>query len=389
MQSLSEIFDTVLAAYGAAGLFMLAMLLAAFCVQMQRWCGVYAKVAGFRLAGRVKKRNDVPPVSVVLPLYGENLAYLDDGLPQLLNQRHMERYEVVVVYVGNDDNFFTDLSRLRQIYPHLVTTQINFTPCYPVSSKMALNIGIKAAHYEHVVMTTPDARPASSLWLSTLSKAFMYGDIVIGYCGVERAKGFSDLVFREWQMNEAVGWLHAAIKGRPYGASRHNLGFTKTLYYSVRGFSHLNLNAGEDDLFVQRVATADNTAPVCTAVASCRERRWGDWRWWFSRVHASGVTRRFYPPEARNVADVELLSRTVFFILAVAIMALMPLECKIAALALLLVRYFAVWFVILRTARRLGERNIASRHFIYDIIEPALHAFVRLTLRKSADSAWR
>ncbi len=389
MTQFTDIFSDVTAAYGAAGIVLLAVMLAAFGVQMQRWCRVYGRIAGFRLVGRRKIRAEEPPVSVIVPVFGENVAYVEDVLPQLLHQECRHAYEVVVVYVGNDDNYFTDILQLRRIYSNLVATQIDFTPYYPVSAKMALNIGLKAAHYEHVIMTTTDARPASSRWLALMSKGFMYGDVVVGYCAVERTKGLSDLIFREWNLAESMGWLAGAIAGRPFGATRHNLGFTKTLYYSVRGFNHLNLNAGEDDLFVQQIATADNVAPVCSAAASCVERRWGDWTWWFGRRHATGVTRKFYPSPARNIADVELISRTVFFVAAAAVMALLPAELKIAAAAVVLLRYLAVWLVVLRTARRLGERSLASRHFVYDIIEPLLHAFVRLSMRKRDDNAWR
>ncbi len=389
MYNFSDIFNSVLSSYGAEGLLLMAVLVAAFCVQMQRWCGIYGRIAGFRLVSRRKIRDEEPPVSVIVPIFGENIPYLDDTLPMLLSQKHKAEHEVVVVYVGNDDNYFTDLSRLRQIYPNLVATQIDFTPYYPVSAKMAINIGLKAAHYEHVIMTSSDAQPTSERWLATMSKGFLYGDVVIGYTAVERMRGISDLIFREWTLSESMAWLASAIKGRPFGATRHNLGFTKSLYYSVRGFNHLNLNAGEDDLFVQQIATAENVAPVCSAGAANIERRWGGWAWWTGRRHASGVTRQYYPAWARNIADVELLSRTVFFATAAAAIALLPSECKIAVAALVALRYAAVWFVMLRTARRLGERGLVGLHFIYDLTEPLLHACVRLSIRKKEDNAWR
>jgi len=388
MERFSEIYSAVADLYGTEGIILAALILATFAIEIYYYAGIYAPIAGFRLQKRRKILDAEPPVSVIVPVFSENLAYLDEGLVELLTQDY-DRFEIVAVYVGNDENFYADLVRLRNLYPHLKTTQIDYSPRYPVSVKTALNVGIKAATNEHVVMTTTDASPASKRWLSLMAKGFMYGDIVLGYCGLESKKGFLDHFFREYRLTESMAWLASAIRRRPFGATRHNFGFTKTLYFGVRGFNHLNMNVGEDDLFIRRIATADNVAPVLSPSAACIEKRWGGLSWWYNRTLYRGATRKYYPFGARNFMAFELVVRILFFAATICAMAAMPFEYALAAAGLLAVRCCTVAFVMLRVSRRLGERGIIGRHILYDIVEPFVRAYIRVSLLKRNENAWR
>lgn len=388
MERFSGIFCNFWQEYGIAGAVLVAILFVTFIIELYYYFGVYASVAGFRLSKRTKRTTKEPPVTVVVPIFNENLAYLDEGLVALLTQDYA-RYEVVAVYVGNDENFYADLSNLTKLYKHLKTTQIAFTPCYPVSTKMALNVGIKAASFEHIIVTTTEATPASSRWVALMAKGFAYGDIVLGYCGIERTKGFSNRIFREYRLATSVAWLASAIRRHPYGASRHNMGFTKSLYFGARGFNHLNMNVGEDDLFIQQVGTADNTAVVILPKATCFERQWGGWSWWFNRVRYFGATRRFYPLRAKTFSAIELWARVLFFASTVLALVFLPNELRITAGAMLAVRFLAVEFTLLRISRRLNEGNIVGMHFLFDVIEPAIRLMVRAMLCKHNASSWR
>jgi len=388
MENFSEICYGFWQVYGVAGIALVALLLATFIIEIYYYAGVYASVAGFRLSKRTKRMAKEPAVSVIVPIFNESLDYLDEGLVSLLTQDY-DRYEVVAVYVGNDESFYSDLSNLTKLYKHLKTTQIAFTPCYPVSTKMALNVGIKAATHEHILIPTTDATPASRRWVALMAKGFTYSDIVLGYCGIERTAGFSNRMFRELRMTKSVAWLAAAIRRHPYGASRHNMGFTKSLYFGVRGFNHLNMNVGEDDLFVQQVGTADNIAVVLSPKASCFEKQWGGWSWWFNRSRYFGSTRRFYPLRAKALSATELWARVLFFSSVALSLIFLPTELRIAAGVMLVLRFLVVEFSILRISRRLGEENIARLHFIFDIIEPVIRLTVRAMLCKRTASAWR
>ncbi len=374
-------------AYGGFGVVLGAIILVLFIVQISLHLGIYGRIASFRLMSRKQIRDKEPAISVVVPLFAEDNQYLDTTLTSLLTQDYAN-FEVVVVYVGNSDDFFADLQSLQRLYSHLSPVHIDYSPHYPVSTKIALNIGYKSAKNDFIITTSSDATPASERWLSLLAKGFMYGDIVLGYSGIEHLGGFRNFIFREYQFNDSVAWLAAAIRRRTYSASRSALGFKKSLYFDARGFDHLNMNVGENDLFVQQIATRDNVSVVLSPRAVCTERTWGGWGWWWRRLKLLQTTHRFYPKSALLSTIAELVIRVLFFAAVVVALVCMPWEFKVAALAVALLRYFAVIFVVIRNAGRLGESGVAAMHFIYDIIEPFLRFSLALLSYKKYKKSW-
>ena len=374
-------------AYGEVGIALGVIILALFIIQISLHLGIYGRIASFRLMSRKQIREQEPAVSVVVPLFAEDSEYLDNALTALLTQDYAT-FEVVLVYVGNSDDFFADIKSLQRLYPHLSPVHIDYSPHYPVSTKIALNVGIKSAKYDFIITTSSDATPSSERWLSLLAKGFLYGDVVLGYSGIARQGGFSNFIFREYQFNDSIAWLSSAIRNRTYSASRNALGFKKSLYFDVRGFNHLNMNVGENDLFVQQIATRNNVSVVLSPRATTVERTWGGWSWWWRRIKLLRTTHRYYPRGVMAPAIAELTMRVLFFAAIVTAIVCMPWEFKVAAIIFALLRYFAVMFVVIRNARRLGETSIATLHFIYDLIEPALRFVLAISMHKKGKKTW-
>lgn len=388
MEKIYDIIYSALMAYGGFGIALGAIILALFIVDISLHLGIYGRIASFRLMSRKQVRDKEPAISIVVPLFAENSDYLDNTLPTLLTQDYSE-FEVVVVYVGNNSDFFEDLHSLKRLYPHLSPIHIDYTPHYPVSTKIALNIGFKSAKYDFVVMSSSDATPSSERWLSLLAKGFLYGDIVLGYSGIAHNGGFQNFIFREYQFNDSVAWLSSAIRRRPYSASRNALGFKKSLYFDARGFNYLNMNVGENDLFLQQIATRDNVSIVLSPRATCTEQSWGGWSWWWHRLKLQQTTHRYYPKGATMATTTELIIRVLLFAAIITALVMMPWEYKMAALTVALLRYFVVMFVVVRNASRLGEIGLAATHFIYDIIEPFLRLAVAISFGKKHKTSWR
>ena len=371
--------------YGNLGIALGGAIILLFIIQISLQLSIYGRLASFRLMSRKQIRENEPAISVVVPLFTEDSDYLDTSLTSLLTQDYAS-FEVVLVYVGNSDDFFDDIKSLRRLYPHLSPVHIDYTPHYPVTTKMALNVGIKSAKYDFVITTSSDATPSSERWLSLLAKGFLFGDIVLGYSGIEKQSSFRNFIFREYRFNESVAWLTSAIRHRTYAASRNALGFLKSLYFDVRGFNYLNMNVGEDDLFVQQIATRDNVSVVLSPRATSTERVWGGWCWWWRRIKSLHSTHKYYPRWSKLPSVVELFFRVLFFAAVITAIVLMPWEFKLAAIIMTLIRYFIVVFVLVRNARRLGEATLAPLHFIYDLIEPLLRVFVALFSTKRKKS---
>lgn len=383
-----QLVDSFLTCYGWQGVALGGTMLLMLGVQLYYYIFVYGRIAGYKNNRREVKLSSEPPVSVIVPLFAEDYSFVEERLPLILAQSYPD-FEVVIVYVGHDADFYEDLSLLRTSFPQIVTTKIHLDPRFPISRKMALNVGIKSAHYEHMIFTSTDAVPQTDRWLSLMAKGFMRGDVVVGYCGFERAKGFANYLMRTWRMMHAVDWIARAVRRRPYRGTLHNFGFTKRLYFGNNGFSHLNMNIGEDDLFLQQVMTHDNVSVILSPRAMLREKVWGGLKWWLSQLRYFASSFRFYPLGVKWYIRWEMISRVFFFVAALGALIFMPLEYKLVAAGLLLLRYAAVAVEVRRIARRLGEEGIVLRYFVYDLLSPLWGVALNVLLLRRDDRVWR
>ena len=384
-----QYFDFFISHYGWEGIALAVAIFVLLGIQIYYYGIVFARISKYRNDHRPRRiEDDQPALSVVVTLYNENNAYLEQGLLMLLSQEY-QAFEVVVVYVGNDNDFYEDLSRMKLYYPNLRTTRIEAKNRFPISPKMAINVGIKSAQNEHIILTTPDAEPRSNRWLSLMAKGFTRGDIVLGYCGYERTRGLGNFVMRAERLTSAIEWLSAAIRLKPHRGDRNNIGFTKSLYFGVNGFGNLNMNTGVDDLFMQQIMTRDNVSIVLSPRATVNEKCWGGWRWWISQQRHFGSTHKFYPTEARTFGRWERVSRLLLFATTATALAVMPLEYKIAVGALLLIRYALVFATIKGICKRLGERGIVAAYPLHDIFSPLLSIFLNIVMLRKDPTAWR
>ena len=382
-------FDYIISHYGWQGTALAACILVLFAVQLYYYLIVYGRISRFRNSRRKKILESEPPVSVVVPLFSEDYRYLEESLPLILGQQYGATFEVVLVYVGASNDFYEELARMRLVYPNLTITKIEYNPRFPISVKMALNVGIKSAHNEHIIISTTSAQPATEQWLSMMGRAFMRGNIVLGYTAIEQKPGLKNYLMRMSRMQMSMYWMAQSVNHNTYRGSRNNFGFTKTIYFGTKGFSHLSMNIGEEDLFIQKIAKRNNVSTVLIPKGTMLEHAWGGWRWWIAQLRHYGEAYRLYPIEIRNTIEWELGSQTLFFLTILAALIIMPLEFKLAALLLLILRYIIVMLRAHSIAKRVGEKGVMLRYWIFDIFNPLLMLCVRVAMIRKDSTVWR
>ncbi|MEG2611935.1 MAG: glycosyltransferase [Alistipes sp.] len=380
--------DILLIHYGWEGLTLMALLFAMFCVQLHYYLFVYSRIPSYKNTLRRTILDAEPPVSVIIPIFSENYTFVEERLPLIVAQEYRD-FEVILVYVGSNNDFYEDLVQLKLTFPQINVTKIHLNPRYPISRKMALNVGIKSAHNDYLIFSTTETMPQCDRWLSLMAKGFCKGDVVLGYCGIEQERGFWNYIIRTWRMMHAADWLARAVRQRPYRGTLYNLGFTKKIYFDANGFNHLNMNIGEDDLFMQKVMTRDNVSVILSPRASLRERPWGGFRGWLDNERYYGSAEEFYPTEIKNFIRWELGSRLLFFLLTFSALIFLPGELKIVAGTLLLVRYLFVALEVRRLAQRLGEKGIVNYYFLYDFLSPLLAMLLAFVLLRKDERVWR
>ena len=165
------LWENVLAHYGWQGAALAAVLVVLLCVQLWYYLFAYGRIPGYKNSRRRQVLDAEPPLSVIVPMFSEDALFVEERLPLMLAQEYSD-FEVVIVYVGRDNDFFEDLLRIRQSFPRVTATKIEQDARFPISTKMALNVGIKSAHYEHLIVTSTDVRPLSDRWLALMAKGF-------------------------------------------------------------------------------------------------------------------------------------------------------------------------------------------------------------------------
>lgn len=128
---IAHYWDLFIGHYGWQGFALAVAIIALLGVQIYYYGIAYARIAKYRNDRRPRRiENNTPEISVIVTLYNENYSYLESGLLHLLSQEY-SAYEVVVVYIGGDNDFYEDLSRMKLYYPNLRTTKIEAKAASP------------------------------------------------------------------------------------------------------------------------------------------------------------------------------------------------------------------------------------------------------------------
>ena len=125
-----QYIDFLIQHYGWQGTALAAVILILLFIQLYYHIVVYGRVARFRNSRRRKIHDSEPPISIVVPIFSEDYNYLDTRLHDIMGQQYAANFELVLVYVGADNDYFEELNNMRLRYPNLVVTRI-YEPRFP------------------------------------------------------------------------------------------------------------------------------------------------------------------------------------------------------------------------------------------------------------------
>ena len=226
-----------------------------------------------RQGGTVKQESDKqPPVSVILYLQ-DNAMHMEEHLLAFVNQDYPD-YEVIVMADGVGEECANALSLMEGRYGRRL--RISFVPNdvrFICRKKLSLTLGIKAARHNLLFFSDLDVKPASKDWLKTMVGSYQdKTQMVIGASSYPHTQGWKNKLIGLDNLRCTLQFLSAAIRHHPFDGTGENLSYTKSLFLQNKGFYHqLHLKVGDDSLFIDEVATADNSA-VCYDVKALVER---------------------------------------------------------------------------------------------------------------------
>jgi len=301
------------------------------------------------------------PVSVIICAKDE-AENLKDFLPEIYRQNYPD-FEVVLIDDRSIDDTFDVMQDFKERFPdktRLVKVNFNDDERLRGNKKYALTLGIKAAKYPYLLFTDADCRPASANWIQQMVQKFSDSkQLVLGYGKYQTQTGFLNKLIRFETVQTALQYVSYALKGMPYMGVGRNLAYTKDLFMQNNGFyTHLDILSGDDDLFVNEVATAENMA-VClhpdSFTISKPKQSFGD----FIRQKRRHIsTAQYYRLKHRLLLAWYFVSLSGFWLTAI-ILLTMPYQWQVV-LGIVFVRLATAWYINYQTNKRLQEPGLTS-----------------------------
>ena len=345
---------------------------------------IYFYLRYLRLGGKVTSQTDsdvqLPAVSVIVCAHNE-YDNLQDYLSILLEQDY-PCYEVIVVDDGSEDGSDLLLERWSRQYGNLYHTFVPRGARVLSNKKLALTIGIKAAHYDYLLLTDADCRPESKHWIREMMKGFSneQTELVLGFSPYFEKKGLLNHIIGYDTLFNGLQYMGMARAGKPYMGVGRNLAYKRETFFSVGGFKGLLGNrAGDDDLFVNRIANAANTVVVNNPNSIVWSVPKTTWREWFHQKRRHLSVSPQYRTKSKIQLTLEPLSRGIFYASLLISAIVGNIELISIALALFLLRLLVQLIIINVSARRLNMRGYSLGLIAYDIILPLITLYMMLT----------
>ncbi|QIE60488.1 glycosyltransferase [Rasiella rasia] len=295
------------------------------------------------------------PVSIIICAKNEaeNLA---KNIPSILAQAY-PNFEVILINDSSSDNTLDVMEDFANEDNRVKIVNVENNEAFWGNKKYALTLGIKKAVNKRMLFTDADCKPASPNWLAEMTKNLdQTKQLVLGYGAYVKEKGFLNALIRFETLMTALQYFSYAKAGTPYMGVGRNLAYTSKLYYDNNGFiSHIQLPSGDDDLFVNEVATSANTVLCFSEESFTISKPKTTFKAWLLQKRRHVTTAKLYKPKHKFLLSTYYVANLLFWLLTP--VCLLLSNWKIV-LAVVLVRLLCQYIVVGKAAQNLKERNL-------------------------------
>jgi glycosyltransferase involved in cell wall biosynthesis len=334
-----------------------------------------------------KEKSQQHPVSVIICARDEapNLAL---NLPGALVQNYPSTHEVIVVNHNSQDDTRYLLEEFKKTFKALHIVNLEYEAIGIPGKKYPLSMGIKEAKYEVVLLTDTDCVPASEHWIGKMQDGYDEGvQVVLGYSPYYKRPGILNRLIRFETFHTALQYLSYALAGTPYMGVGRNLSYKKELFFRNKGFSSGNhLPGGDDDLFINQVASPSNTRIVIdpdTFTLSEPKTNLKDWIRQKSRHYSTG---KFYKSRHKWLLGLYSISHFLYYPAFFASLIYFKWEYVLGVFA---VRFILQGIVYYRTMKKLGEKDLFIIWWLLDVWMFFYYLLFVKTIWKKPSAGWR
>ncbi len=217
----------------------------------------------FTLSKKKKKENNKIFVSVIIAARNE-AENLKQNLTHFIKQDY-PNFELILINDNSTDDTLKVLNNFKKEYHSYSISVIDINNQTNGNKKHALTKGIAQAKSDFLLFTDADCIPNSKNWIRNMSSHFSKNKtLILGYGAYKKIpNSFLNKIIRFETLLTALQYFSYAKMRLTYMGVGRNIAYNKQLFLKRNGFeSHKNIRSGDDDLFINQVATKNNVA-IC------------------------------------------------------------------------------------------------------------------------------
>jgi glycosyltransferase involved in cell wall biosynthesis len=328
------------------------------------------------------------PVSVIVCAKNE-AENLQNFLPSIIAQKYPD-FEIVLINDASSDDTLEVMELFASKHNNIKIVNVENNEAFWGNKKYALTLGIKASKHDYLLFTDADCKPVSNWWVSEMSAQFgSKKSIVLGYGSYTKINNsFLNKLIRFETVITAIQYFTFAKFGMAYMGVGRNLAYTRDAFFKANGFiNHIKVRSGDDDLFVNQLATKSNTAISISEnsfTESLPKTTFSDWMKQ-KRRHIS--TAKHY--KSNHKVSLALLYILQFLFWFLAFILLLTLYNWIYVVALILVRIIAQYFILGVSIKKLKENDLILLMPFLEIFLIATHLTIFIKNLISKPNHWK
>ncbi len=310
------------------------------------------------------------PISIVISAKDEAHILLKT-LPEIASQNY-PNFEVVVVNDNSTDDTEFVIKDCASRYPNIRLVNLSSSVTNIYGKKFPLSIGIKAAAYEHILLTDADCFPTSDQWLAKMARHYTGNNqMVIGYSTFYKRKGLLNSMIHFDMLHSAIQYFSYYLAKMPFMGVGRNLSYTKSLFFDNKGFtSQYHLPFGDDVLFVNKVANFKICGIEYSPDAQTITRPKSHLKAWVTQKSYRNKAQKLFKPKHKFLLGFyNTLMPLVYLLFGITLyLALDHPGYLYVVVGLMLIKYIVQYIAFGFSAKKLNEKGITPFIILYDII---------------------
>ncbi len=354
-------------------------------IQLFYYLFFFVRLAFYK--SKSKLISQTHPVSVIVCSRDE-AGNLVKNLPGVLIQQYRTTHEVIVVNDNSFDESKYILEEYQRTYKQLHLVELTQEARFIPGKKYPLSIGIKTAKHEIVLLTDADCVPASEFWLEKMQEGFSNGtEIVLGYGALHKKKGFFNKLVRWETLHTALQYLSYSIAGLTYMGVGRNLSYKKSVFFRHKGFSsHNHVPGGDDDLFINKAATKNNTSIVIDKDAFTLSEPPKSWKQWIKQKNRHYTTSKYYKAIHKFLLGLYAFSHFLFYPLFVASLIFYSWQ---QALIVFGIRFIIQGIILFKVTDKLNEKDLFPWYLVWDLWMFFYYVRFSTAIFKKPKNSWK